>query len=256
MISVYRACANDKYWCNEDWTVSESQWLTRKIMKYGRMKMLNLNGNTKQINKAENRASQKQQKTCLRPLQRIHPAHGHCGNAFWMSAGTCSSLLQTSSKTHDNEKHTHTHAQLLGICLWQALMQRLPWSVSWKLRTVQTFTKRLNHLNPKGPKGTRRTGSFTPIFATTCEEANSLLDPHFALRICRQKGLIKAMVLLYGLMKMHEAGGSLLVWRMIKTLGSLGMLEDQSYTTFIEQVPILEDSIGALIKETAAWIMQ
>jgi len=36
------------------------------------------------------------------------------------------------------------------------------------------------------------------------QEANSLLDPHFALRICRQKGLIKAMVLLYGLMKMHE----------------------------------------------------
>jgi hypothetical protein len=33
-----------------------------------------------------------------------------------------------------------------------------------------------------------------------------LLDPHFALRICRQKGLIKAMVLLYGLMQMHEAG--------------------------------------------------
>eukprot|EP00435_Cladocopium_sp_Y103_P028344 s1355_g7.t1 len=37
-----------------------------------------------------------------------------------------------------------------------------------------------------------------------CQEANPLLDPHFALRICRQKGLIKAMVLLYGLMQMHE----------------------------------------------------
>lgn len=36
------------------------------------------------------------------------------------------------------------------------------------------------------------------------QEANPLLDPHFALRICRQKGLIKAMVLLYGLMQMHE----------------------------------------------------
>ena len=135
----------------------------------------------------------------------------YCSNAFCMSAGTCSSLLQPSS--------------LLGNCLWQAPMRRLPWSVSWRLRTVQTFTTWLNHLHPKGPKGTTLTGSFAPIFATTCEEANSLLDPHFALRICRQKGLIKAMVLLYGLMKMHEAGASLLfVGKMIKTLG---MIENQ-----------------------------
>ncbi|CAK9083711.1 unnamed protein product [Durusdinium trenchii] len=37
------------------------------------------------------------------------------------------------------------------------------------------------------------------------QEGNPQLDCHFALRICRQKGLIKAMVLLYGLMGMHEA---------------------------------------------------
>ena len=44
-------------------------------MKYGGMKMLNLNGNTQRLKK--NIASQKQPKTCWRPVKRIHTAHGH-----------------------------------------------------------------------------------------------------------------------------------------------------------------------------------
>ena len=36
------------------------------------------------------------------------------------------------------------------------------------------------------------------------EESNPFLDPHFALRVCRQRDLVKAQVFLYGLMGMHE----------------------------------------------------
>ncbi|CAJ1422070.1 unnamed protein product [Effrenium voratum] len=36
------------------------------------------------------------------------------------------------------------------------------------------------------------------------QEGNPLLDLHFALRVCRRQGLIKAVVMLYGLMAMHE----------------------------------------------------
>lgn len=36
------------------------------------------------------------------------------------------------------------------------------------------------------------------------QEKNSLLDQHFALRVCSERGLVKAMVFLYGLMGMHE----------------------------------------------------
>ncbi|CAE8714572.1 unnamed protein product [Polarella glacialis] len=36
------------------------------------------------------------------------------------------------------------------------------------------------------------------------QEGNPLLDPRFALRVCSERGLVRAMVLLYGLMGMHE----------------------------------------------------
>jgi len=36
------------------------------------------------------------------------------------------------------------------------------------------------------------------------QEGSLLFDPHFALRICVERGLIRALVLLYGMMGMHE----------------------------------------------------
>eukprot|EP00439_Symbiodinium_sp_Y106_P035434 s5507_g4.t1 len=38
----------------------------------------------------------------------------------------------------------------------------------------------------------------------TAEESNPFMDPHFALRVCRQGDLVKAQVFLYGHMGMHE----------------------------------------------------
>ncbi|CAE7206719.1 VPS18 [Symbiodinium pilosum] len=46
--------------------------------------------------------------------------------------------------------------------------------------------------------------TYARVSLDVSQESNPFLDPHFALRVCRQQGLVKAQVLLYGVMGMHE----------------------------------------------------
>ena len=135
----------------------------------------------------------------------------YCSNAFCMSAGTCSSLLQPSS--------------LLGNCLWQAPMRRLPWSVSWRLRTVQTFTTWLNHLHPKGPKGTTLTGSFAADICHDLWGSKLIAGPSFRFADLSAEGAYQSNGAT--VRANEDAWGRSVpafVGKMIKTLG---MIENQ-----------------------------